>query len=84
MVGLTSQAEADLSAFEEQARRWDLVRECHMLSGEVDFILKCVAPDLTSFQNFIIRDLTAAPNVGSVKTALTIRRSKWAPGAPFA
>jgi hypothetical protein len=83
MVGLTSQAEADLVAFEEQARGWSLVRECHMLSGEIDFLLKCVAPDLTSFQDFIIRDLTAAANVGSVKTALAIRRSKWAPGVPI-
>jgi DNA-binding Lrp family transcriptional regulator len=83
MVGLNSQAETDLAAFEEQARGWSLVRECHMLSGEIDFLLKCVAPDLTSFQNFIIRDLTAAPNVGSVKTALAIRRSKWVPGVPI-
>jgi DNA-binding Lrp family transcriptional regulator len=83
MVGLTSQAETDLAAFEELARSWELVRECHMLSGEVDFLLKCVSPDLTSFQNFIIRDLTTAPNVGSVKTALAIRRSKYTPGVPL-
>jgi len=55
---------------------WPIVRECYMLSGEVDFLLKCVAPDLQSFQNFIIRELTAAPNVDSVRTALTIRRTK--------
>ncbi|MFU8778421.1 MAG: Lrp/AsnC family transcriptional regulator, partial [Roseovarius sp.] len=52
MVGLQSQAEADLSAFEARCRAWPLVRECHMLNGEVDFILKCVAPDLSTFQRF--------------------------------
>ena len=83
MVGLNSQAEADLAAFEEQARAWPFVRECHMLSGEVDFMLKCVAPDLTSFQNFIIRDLTAADNVDSVKTALVIRESSADPIVPL-
>lgn len=83
MVGLSSQAEADLAAFEGQAREWPFVRECHMLSGEVDFMLKCVAPDLTSFQNFIIRDLTAAPNVDSVKTALVIRESSAEPIVPI-
>ena len=46
MVGLSSQAESDLSAFEDRCREWSLVRECHMLNGEVDFMLKCVAPDL--------------------------------------
>lgn len=47
MVGLNSQAEVDLSAFEKKCREWPLVRECHMLNGEIDFILKCVSPDLS-------------------------------------
>jgi DNA-binding Lrp family transcriptional regulator len=83
MVGLHSQAEADLVAFEERVRSWPIVRECHMLSGEIDFILKCVAPDLAAFQHFIIHELTAAPNVDSVKTSLAIRRSKSEPGPPI-
>ena len=83
MVGLVSQAEADLSAFEARCESWPLVRECHMLNGEVDFILKCVAPDLCSFQNFLTEELTAAPNVASVKTSLVIRGAKDEPGVPF-
>ena len=83
MVGLHSQAEADLSAFEAQCRAWPLVRECHMLNGEIDFILKCVAPDLSTFQSFLTEDLTAAPNVASVKTSLVIRGAKDEPGVPF-
>jgi len=58
------------------------VRDCYMLSGEIDFLLKCVAPDLTAFQDFIIHELTAAPNVASVKTSLVIRASKHAEGVP--
>ncbi len=83
MVGLQSQAEADLSAFEGRCRAWPLVRECHMLNGEVDFILKCVAPDLSSFQSFLTEQLTAAENVASVKTSLVIRCAKDEPGVPF-
>jgi DNA-binding Lrp family transcriptional regulator len=83
MVGLQSQAEADLSAFEARCRAWSLVRECHMLNGEVDFILKCVAPDLLTFQRFLTEELTAAKNVGSVKTSLVIRAAKVEPGVPF-
>ncbi len=83
MVGLQSQAEADLSAFEERCRNWPLVRECHMLNGEVDFILKCVAPDLSTFQLFLTQELTAADNVASVKTSLVIRGAKDEPGVPF-
>lgn len=83
MVGLHSQAEADLSAFEQRCRDWPLVRECHMLNGEIDFILKCVAPDLSTFQTFLTEDLTSAPNVASVKTSLVIRCAKDKPGVPF-
>ncbi|MBZ8117414.1 Lrp/AsnC family transcriptional regulator [Roseovarius sp. LXJ103] len=82
-VGLQSQAEADLSAFEARCRAWPLVRECHMLNGEVDFILKCVAPDLSTFQRFLTEELTAADNVASVKTSLVIRGAKDEPGVPF-
>jgi DNA-binding Lrp family transcriptional regulator len=82
MVGLHSQSEADLRAFENRVLAWPLVRECHMLSGETDFLLKCVAPDLTAFQDFVIEELTAASNVASVKTTLVIRRVKFEPGVP--
>jgi DNA-binding Lrp family transcriptional regulator len=83
MVGLQSQAEVDLSAFEGRCLNWPLVRECHMLNGEVDFILKCVAPDLSTFQSFLTEQLTSADNVASVKTSLVIRCAKDQPGVPF-
>ena len=83
MVGLASQAESDLTAFEEKCRSWPLVRECHMLNGEVDFVLKCVAPDLSSFQSFLTGQLLTTPNVASVKTRLVIRPAKDEPGVPF-
>lgn len=83
MVGLKSQAESDLEEFEDRCRKWPLVRECHMLNGEVDFILKCVAPDLLGFQQFLTGELTAADNVESVKTSLVIRGAKDEPGIPF-
>jgi len=82
-VGLASQAESDLSAFEAKCKSWPLVRECHMLNGEVDFILKCVAPDLSSFQMFLTGELLTTPNVASVKTSLVIRGEKDEPGVPF-
>ncbi|MFV0410004.1 MAG: Lrp/AsnC family transcriptional regulator [Paracoccus sp. (in: a-proteobacteria)] len=83
MVRLLNQSERDLAEFERQASAWPMVRECHMLNGEIDFILKCVAPDLTSFQHFLTEQLTATPNVASVKTSLVIRCAKDEPGVPF-
>ena len=83
MVSLRSQAEEDLRAFEDHIKTLPEVRECHMLNGEIDFILKIVSRDLQSFQEFLTSKLTPAPNVASVKTSLTIRTSKHEPGVPL-
>ena len=81
-VGLTSQAETDLQDFEKMVGDWDMVRECHMLMGETDFLLKIVAYDWDDFQRFLTTKLTPAPNVSHVKTALSIRSRKIKPGVP--
>ena len=82
MVSLKSQAEADLRAFEDHIAGLPQVRECHMLNGEIDFILKVVAHDLQEFQKFLTSELTPAPNVESVKTSFVIRTSLLRPGVP--
>jgi DNA-binding Lrp family transcriptional regulator len=82
-VGLNSQAEADLIAFEEMVEAWPEVRECHMLAGETDFLLKIVARDWDEYQKFVTSKLTAAPNVAQVKSALAIRSSKRLSGVPI-
>jgi DNA-binding Lrp family transcriptional regulator len=82
-VGLSSQAEADLKAFEELVANWPEVREAYMLTGDADFLLKIVAADWDSFQRFLSARLTSAPNVSHVKTALTLRVSKQDPGIPI-
>jgi len=81
-VGLSSQAESDLEAFEGMVRGWAEVRECHMLAGEADFLLKIVAFDWDAYQEFLTTKLTPAPNVSHVKSALSIRTSKNMPGVP--
>jgi DNA-binding Lrp family transcriptional regulator len=83
MVGLSTQAEPDLEAFEALVTGWPEVRECHMLAGENDFLLKIVADDWEAYQVFLTTRLTAAPNVNHVKSALAIRTSKLLPGVPI-
>ena len=83
MVSLKSQAEEALRQFEDHMRALPEVRECHMLNGEIDFILKIVSKDLQRFQDFLTSKLTPAPNVASVKTSLTIRTAKLLPGVPL-
>ncbi|MEN3931274.1 Lrp/AsnC family transcriptional regulator [Microvirga sp. W0021] len=82
MVQLKVQGKEDLSNFEEQISKWDMVRECWTLSGDIDFILKCVAKNLHSFQS-LVSDLTSMPNVRNVRTALTIDAVKDEPLVPL-
>ena len=83
LVRLESQAEKDLEAFEKHMVELPMVRECHMLAGDVDFILKIVAKDWDSYQEFLSAELTSAPNVVSVKSSLGIRSAKDEPGVPI-
>ena len=76
LIGLNHQSETELKAFAELTRGWPIVRAAWMVSGESDFLLHCVASDLTSFQTFVIEKLTSSPNVDTVRTALTIRQVK--------
>lgn len=84
-VKLVSQAETDLKKFEDLVNNeWDIVRECHMLAGDADYLLKVVAEDWDDYQYFLTNKLTATPNVTSVKSFLTIRKAKHEPGVPIA
>jgi DNA-binding Lrp family transcriptional regulator len=76
LVGLNHQSDAELRAFAETTRKWPIVRQAWMLSGESDFLLHCIARDLGTLQSFVIEELTSAPNVHTVRTALTIRQVK--------
>ena len=83
LVRLESQAEKDLEAFEKHMIELPMVRECHMLAGDVDFILKIAAKDWDAYQEFLSKELTSAPNVVSVKSSLGIRSAKNEPGVPI-
>ncbi len=82
-VGLRSQNDAELRNFEARIAAWPQVREAYAISGEADFLLRCVGSDLQALQDFVIRTLTAAPNVENVKTTMIMRVSKYEPGVPL-
>jgi DNA-binding Lrp family transcriptional regulator len=82
IVGLDSQKESVLSAFEQLVATWPEVRECHMIRGGGDFLLKLVARD-TAHENQLTQRLTGAPTVSRVQTLQTIRTSRMLAGVPL-
>jgi DNA-binding Lrp family transcriptional regulator len=71
MVQLAAQGKDELAGFQARVKDWPAVRECWTLSGDVDFILKCVAPSLAGFQA-VVAELTSLPHVRNVRTALAL------------
>lgn len=82
MVSLDSQSETVLESFKTMINGWPEVRQSWMMSGEVDFILRCVTRDKMAFEE-MTRRLTSAPNVAMVRTALIHDIHKDAPGVPI-
>jgi DNA-binding Lrp family transcriptional regulator len=82
LVGLESQKESVLRAFEAMVAEWPEVRECHMIRGGGDFLLRLVARD-TAHENALTARLTGAAMVSRVQTLQTIRASKDLRGVPI-
>jgi len=82
IVGLESQKQVILDAFEAEVIGWAEVRECHMIRGGGDFLLRLVARD-TAHENALTERLTSAAHVLRVQTLQTIRTAKNAAGVPF-
>ncbi len=82
IVGLESQRESALAAFETLVGAWPEVRECHMIRGGGDFLLRMVARS-TAQENELTRKLTEAAGVARVQTLQTIRTSRSMAGVPI-
>jgi DNA-binding Lrp family transcriptional regulator len=82
-VTLLSQNDADLRAFEDQVTHWSMVRECHMVTGGSDFLLKIIAKDFDAYQKFLSSELSTMSRVAQIKTRMVIRSAKKLPGIPL-
>lgn len=83
MVSLSGQSSKDKDDFEKCMDTLPMVRECHSVAGELDYLLKIVAKDWDEYQNFLRSDLTNAPNVHSIKSSLSMSASKFEVGVPI-
>jgi len=82
-VRMESNKDVDIKRFEEKVATFDMVRECHLISGDFDFLLKVVARDWDSYQHFLTNELATTENVASVKTSPIVKTFKALPGVPI-
>lgn len=82
LVGLDSQKQAVLESFQDEVKTWAEVRECHMIRGGGDFLLRLVARD-TAHENALTQRLTSHASVSRVQTLQTMHTAKQVPGVPL-
>ncbi len=82
-VKLDSQNNSDLEAFEQQVSLWKCVRECYIVTGDSDFVLKIVAKNFDDYQNFLSAQLTKFSKVLHVQTKMVLKTTKKEFGIPL-
>ncbi len=75
-VSLVSQSNNEIKIFEAQVDKWSLIRECYLVTGESDFLLKLIVKDFESYQEFLATQLTMFPGVSQIKTLMVVQTVK--------
>ena len=82
LVKLKSQNDSHLRQFEEFVQAEPMVRECHMLTGDMDFLLRVTSKNWENYQKYLSDALAAQEFVDAVKTMPLVRTAKQKPGVP--
>lgn len=82
-VSLERQIEPALETFEEAVLQRPEVMECYLMTGDADYMLRVVVPDLEAFQRFLIDHLTRVPGVASIKSSFALKQVKYRTALPL-
>lgn len=81
-VGLSSQSEPSLEAFEAAVADIPEVLECHLMAGQSDYILRVACRDQEDFERLHRRLAARLPGVARIHSNLSIRTVKALGGLP--
>jgi Lrp/AsnC family leucine-responsive transcriptional regulator len=80
-VKIDGHANERAMAFEKAVVEMPEVIACHLVSGEADYLLEVVVPDLSDYQRFLVDELLNLPIVREVRSNIAIQTLK--AGAPL-
>jgi DNA-binding Lrp family transcriptional regulator len=83
-VSLEKQIEPALEAFEAAVRRRPEVMECYLMTGDADYLLRVVVPDLAAYERFLMDHLTRIRGIASIKSSFALRPVKHGSELPLA
>jgi DNA-binding Lrp family transcriptional regulator len=82
-VTLEKQVERVLDTFEAAIRDRPEVMECYLMTGESDYLLRVVVPDMPALERFILDFLTRIPGVGNIKSSFALKQVKYETALPL-
>ena len=82
-VTLEKQIEPALEVFEKAIRDRPEVMECYLMTGEADYLLRVVVPDLQALERFILQFLSRVPGVGNIKSSFSLKQVKYQTALPL-
>ncbi|RRH78270.1 Lrp/AsnC family transcriptional regulator [Falsigemmobacter faecalis] len=82
-VSLEMQHKAALSRFETRVAEFPEVMECYLMTGDSDYLLRVVVPDMEALQTFIMQDLTEIPGVRNIRSSFALRQISYKTALPM-
>ena len=82
-VSLDRQAEANLEAFESAVLNRPEVMECYLMTGDADYMLRVVVPDIAAFERFLFEHLTRVPGVANLRSSFALKQVKYTTALPI-
>ena len=82
-VKLTAHGRSKVAEFGDTIRQFPEVMECHLLLGQVDFLLRIVTPDLDAYERFFFERLSQLPDVQEVTSSIALTEVKYATALPI-
>lgn len=82
-VRLERQIEPSLEAFEKAMLDRPEVMECYLMTGDADYLLRVVVPDMQALQDFIVNFLSRVPSVGNIQSSFSLKQVKYQTALPL-
>tara|TARA_B100000686_G_C16706023_1_gene926327 strand:+ start:778 stop:1242 length:465 start_codon:yes stop_codon:yes gene_type:complete len=82
-VTLERQIETALDSFEKTIKDRPEVMECYLMTGDADYLLRIVVPDVAAYEAFLKNHLTRIQSVASIKSSFALNRVKYETALPL-
>jgi len=82
-VSLEKQVEDGLRRFEEAIAERPEVMECYLMTGDADYLLRVVMPDMRTLERFILEHLTKIPGISNIRSSFALKQVRYKTALPL-